>query len=121
MLSSSWQGPATGEARIMKPKPFLREFWDRSSFIGVIALTNPILITGYVMFVHQAPSGLQFWFTGVLLTGAVCLVSALFMGLVVIAERRRRFHEMARAAMWHDAMPYDPVKAKLHRETMEAG
>jgi uncharacterized membrane protein YhaH (DUF805 family) len=96
----------------MQHKSFLRELHERAGFIGIIALSNPVFITGYVMFVHQAPGGLQFWFIGMLLTGVVCLIAALFMGLVVAAERRRRFHDMARAAMWHDVMPYDPVKAK---------
>ena len=96
----------------MQQKSFFHELRERAGFIGVIALTNPLFITVYVMFVHQAAGGLQFWFTGILLTGVVCLIASLFMGLVVAAERRRRFHDRTRAAMWHDAMPYDPVKAK---------
>jgi uncharacterized membrane protein len=102
----------------MQQKSFLRELRERAGFIGVIALSNPIFITGYVMYVHQAAGGLWFWFVGMLLTGVVCLISSVFMALVVAAERRRRFHDMARAAMWHDAMPYDPAKAREAKAAM---
>ncbi len=99
----------------MKPKSFFRELRERSGFIGIIALTNPLFITAYVLYFHKAGSALYFWVMGMVLTGVICLISVLFMGPVVFVERRRRMHEEARAAMWHDVMPYDPVKAKASR------
>jgi hypothetical protein len=96
----------------IKPLSFWQEFCARSGFIGVVALTNPIFVTFYVMFLHNAPGGLQFWFVGLLLTAGICAISSLFMGMVVYAERRRRIDELKRQVMWHDLMPYDGKSSK---------
>jgi hypothetical protein len=89
-----------------------REFRSRAGFVGVIAVTNPLLLTAYVLYGRPGVGALDFWLIGMALTVLVCAISSVFMLLVVIAERRRRFAAERKAAMWADVMPYDANKAK---------
>jgi hypothetical protein len=96
----------------MKPMTFWQEFNGRAGFIWVIAVTNPVVVTLYVMFLHNAPEPMMFWLVGMLLTVIVCVISALFMGAVIFSERRRRMADFKRQVMWNDVMPYDPRKSR---------
>ncbi|MGL4635046.1 MAG: hypothetical protein ACRCWF_03615 [Beijerinckiaceae bacterium] len=99
---------------------FWKEFKTRAGFVGVIAITNPLLLTGFVFFGRSGSGAFDFWLVGMGLTLLVCAISAAFMLLVVTAERRRRFKSERKAAMWADVMPYDPNKAKEAKQA-EAG
>jgi hypothetical protein len=98
---------------------FWKEFNERAGFVWVVAVTNPIFVTIYVMFFHAAAGGMQFFVIGMLLTAAVCLIAGTFMALVIFAERRSRMIDLKRKAKWHDLMPYDPRATA--RSKAEAG
>jgi hypothetical protein len=96
---------------------FWREFRMRAGFVGVISITNPLLLTAYVLYGRAGAGAFDFWLIGMGLTLLVCVISSMFMLLVVFAERRRRFAAERKAAMWADVMPYDPAKAKAAKSS----
>ncbi len=94
---------------------FWRELRTRAGFVGVIAITNPLLLTAYVLYGRTGAGAFDFWLIGMGLTLLVCMISSLFMLMVVFAERRRRFAAERKEAMWADVMPYDAAKAKAQK------
>jgi hypothetical protein len=99
----------------VQQKPFIKEWNERAGFVGVIAVINPIIVTAYVIFWHRGGGGFEFWLVGLGLTFLVCITAGSFMLMVILSDRRKRARKLRNMAMWADAMPYDPAKAKTDK------
>jgi hypothetical protein len=104
----------------MDSPTFGQEWNHRAGFVAAIAVINPIILTGYVLFWHSGGPGFEFWLVGMGLTFMVCVIAGSFMLMVIVSDRRTRARELRKKAMWEGVMPYNPAKAKADK-TAEAG
>jgi threonine/homoserine/homoserine lactone efflux protein len=94
---------------------FRVELREKAGFVGLIAVTNPVILTAYVMFLHPEGPSMQFWIIGMVLTAATCLIALAMMALIVRSDRRQRQRRVNRNDQWEDLLPYDPRKADRRR------
>ena len=104
----------------MNNPTFIQEWNQRAGFVAAIAVINPMILTGYVLFWHSGGPGFEFWLVGMGLTFMVCLIAGSFMLLVIVADRRTRARELRKKVMWEGVMPYNAAKAKADKAA-EAG
>jgi hypothetical protein len=75
----------------MNSPTFFDEFKQRAGFVGAIALSNPVILSFYVLISRSGPGALEFWAAGMVLIALTCIVSLIAVAMVVRAERRKRF------------------------------
>jgi hypothetical protein len=86
-----------------------------AGYIGLIALTNPIIITIYVLFAELETSALHFWSVAMALTILICALSLAALALLMRQDRLRFSHKVGKVVMFEEAKPYDPAIARLLR------
>jgi hypothetical protein len=92
-----------------------KEAEKNAGFIGLIALTNPIIITIYVLLAELETTRIKFWSVAMVLTFLVCGLSLGVLALMIRRERKAFSRKVGKTVMFEEAKPYDPDVAKLLR------
>jgi threonine/homoserine/homoserine lactone efflux protein len=75
----------------MTSPTFFEEFKSRAAFVAVIALSNPVILTFYVIFSRSGPGALEFWAAGMFLITVSCVICLMVVAMVLRADRAKRF------------------------------
>jgi hypothetical protein len=75
----------------MASPTFFEEFKSRAAFVAVIALSNPVILTFYVIFSRSGPGALEFWAAGMFLITLSCILCLIGVAVVLRADRAKRF------------------------------
>jgi hypothetical protein len=94
---------------------FRTELKEKAGFVGLIAVTNPLILMLYALFLLPEGPSLRFLLTGMLLTAITCLIALGMMAMIVKSDRRQRERRVNRGQQWEDLLPYDPRKADRRR------
>ncbi|MGL5115550.1 MAG: hypothetical protein ACRC7C_09525 [Beijerinckiaceae bacterium] len=75
----------------MTSPTFFEEFKTRSTFVAAIALSNPVILTFYVVYSRSGQGALEFWSVGMVLISITCLLCLAGVALVLRSDRNKRF------------------------------
>lgn len=74
----------------MSEQGFSREFRQHAGFVGVIAFSNPLILTYYTLFHRPGSGAFEFWAVGMLIIAAVCMISTVYVFFRVRQLRKAR-------------------------------